>query len=779
MHRRCPGTFLRWPPLLAPSLGFAAGVAAGLGRGPDFVELAGAFLLALCLLSLAVGRSPLRGAWSAVAGVLGCLWSFLAAPAPFPLDRDLAVRAEVAVETPWSATESFGGSTQWRARARLLSVRQGLRVARGRERLWLRLQAEAPPRSPRLRVRGFVRPAAVYLNEGSRAERTALRSMSIASPRLVEEVAAPRLSSAALRCHQAVAQALDRGFDEATSAILAAVMLGRTDALPDGVTRSLRVYGLGHLLALSGLHLAVALGGALVWLRGPLRRLRWGTALVVAAAYVLMTGARPSLLRAAAMTCVAVTALACARRAWSWSAWAAALGALLIARPGSVAQPGAQLSFLATAGILATGSSARQAPLAGPLRLSIATQIATWPVALPRFGVLALGAPGLNLLFVPGVGLLILGGWAWVILGAVPGAPATLLTLGTWALEALASVLWRAGTWRPRPWLNVHARPESLALLGGVLFLPAMMALQRPPRRAAGLALAALLGLLDCGVQRSERLSLRLDFFDVGQGDAALLRSGGVHVLVDGGGWSRDGLGARVLVPALLEQGVRQIDLMVLSHADRDHCGGLVEVAARLRVRELWIGPEQVKAPCGVELAHLVAGQRGKVRHPRVAEVFALPTGRLRVLAGGHPGASRNDASLVLEAELIGRRLLFLGDVSRSAEMRLAQALGPVAQRLDVLKVAHHGSRTSTAPALLRSLRPRVALIGVGRHNVYGHPAPQVCARLARAGAAIYRTDLHGHTIVEASQEGPLRIRTVRTPRWGEAPRTMPSLPPP
>jgi len=253
--------------------------------------------------------------------------------------------------------------------------------------------------------------------------------------------------------------------------------------------------------------------------------------------------------------------------------------------------------------------------------------------------------------------------------------------------------------------------------------------------------------------------------FDVGQGDALLLRDRSRAVLVDGGGWSEGDFGGRVLLPALAGEGVERLDAVVLTHADRDHCRGLVDLVDYLPVREVWTAEPARTQPCGAELAArpgpalrvLARGQQASIGHWQIEALSP---------AAGDAGAD-NDLSLVLVASALGRCLLLTGDVEAAAELRLARRDGD-SLRCDLLKVAHHGSKTSTVAPFLRAVRPRLALVSVGAGNSYGHPSEAVLARLAKAGIPIVRTDRMGAVVVRWRQHGSLALEFPGPP--GAAP---------
>ena len=199
---------------------------------------------------------------------------------------------------------------------------------------------------------------------------------------------------------------------------------------------------------------------------------------------------------------------------------------------------------------------------------------------------------------------------------------------------------------------------------------------------------------------------IELAMLDVGQGDSILLRDGARAVLVDGGGWEHGDLGGRVLLPALLAEGVRSLDAVVMTHPDQDHCGGLVDIAAYLPVREVWMGAGWEPKGCAGTLQTL-PGARTRL----LAQGDEARVGRwsLRVL---HPAADErrgtNERSLVIRAEAFGRSALLTGDIESWAEFRLLHCCEADVYT-DLLKVAHHGSKTSPTPALLDAVVDRSA----------------------------------------------------------------------
>ncbi len=608
---------------------------------------------------------------------------------------------------------------------------------------------------------------------------------------------------------------LTRVLPEPQAGLATAMAIGLRDVVGREVSDDFRTAGLSHVVAISGWHIAM-LGGVVAALLGGLgRRRRSLLVLLAIGSYALLAGASPSILRAAVMASVVIVSREMGRRGQAAAALALTCAALLLLDPGSIFDIGFQLSAAATAGLLAWASRLKgwievRVPSATPswlveaLAVSTAAQAATLPLVLLQFGRLSLVSPLANLLIAPLVApvmlltAICLGAGAIVSLGVpvVLLAPISLIgSLGVGAMISIAhfcATLPFASVTLPEPF-NLVAALASGALIALVVSRRPATASANPaerPRSGGGHAWSAarmsfaggafglsLMLAFVAGARPDGRLNVTV--LDVGQGDAILLQGPqGGRMLIDTG---PDPDRLLRLLDARVPPWDRRIDLVVLSHPHEDHVGGLWLLLRRYRVGAVvepgMLGPGPGDAAYRAELAAqgsstriVAAGDRLWLDGIPLDVDWPLPGKVSR--EPGADGKSINNVSIVLELHFGARRMLFTGDAEEEVDPQLlgrglADHLGG---RLDVLKVAHHGSGTATTNALLDALLPRVAVISVGWGNSYGHPAPATIDRLIAHGAQVYRTDMDGSVAI-STDGSDLRVTS-------DGGRPQPSYPP-
>ncbi len=544
------------------------------------------------------------------------------------------------------------------------------------------------------------------------------------------------------RVRQAALEAIAARLPPVSGALLGGLLLGERTDLPPDVDAAFRQAGVYHVLAVSGFNVALLAGAVWSVLRaaGGSRRAAAVSAIGAVLGFAAVVGPEPSVVRATLMAVLVLAAVVLEREASVVNGLALAALAILVARPGDLLDPGFQLSFAATAGIVA--APVPRGILAGALVVSAAAQLAVLPITLSHFNQLSTIGVIANLAVVP------------------LAAAATILGLLAVASTPVADWLASAGFGAVWPVLLALRGAVALAAAvpGAVLHLPApsgvaiacyaagltaalagWQVVARPRRRVLAAAAAGLLAIA-VAVWSWPMLApstgrLRVTILDVGQGDAIVIEApDGRAMVVDagtGGPWRLD-TGERVVAPFLWNRGILRLAATVITHTDIDHAGGMAALQRVFPVGEQWQAP--TPKPFG---GAWITPLRARTDSARV-----------------------NDHAVVLRVELGLATILLASDIEAAAERALVDGGAPLAAT--VLKVAHHGAAASSTSPFLAAVRPAIAVISVGARNAYGHPDPGALARLAAIGARVYRTDRDGAVILETDG------RALTVTRWAD-----------
>ncbi|MCS6863204.1 MAG: DNA internalization-related competence protein ComEC/Rec2, partial [Abditibacteriales bacterium] len=487
-----------------------------------------------------------------------------------------------------------------------------------------------------------------------------------------------------------------------------------------------------------------------------------------------------SILRAAIVGILSVAAFAFVRDFDSFTALAAAALVVLIPRPTAIYDVGAQLSYAAVLGILLLARPLHERWLgwlprwAGlSLAVSLSAQLMTMPLMAHYFGKVYWVGILSNLVIVPLAGVLVCTGLTSCVLGFVWTPLAQMvnffnyhLTLWLWSLTRLFAQLPHADItfFQPPGWMVVIYFGAVL----GAVSLPFQKLREKLTREWL---LTGMLVTAACGVTfltvRSAHRPLTVTVLDVGEGDCIFVRApNGRTMLIDGGshesreplaGVPRRDVGERVILPFLLTQGVRHLDVVVLTHPHDDHVNGLATVVRTLSVGRILDGAQERSEPSYERFLFAAQQKHVPIVRARRGQILDLGGGvKAYVLAPMEPlmqgtPSDLNNNSVAVKITYRQVSFLLAGDMEEAAEMRLLRRGGNL--RSTVLKVAHHGGETSSTLEFLRAVRPRIAIISCGERNPFQHPSRATLQRLRQVGAQVYRTDVHGAV-------------TVRTDGW-------------
>lgn len=618
------------------------------------------------------------------------------------------------------------------------------------------------------------------------------------------------------RLRKTLAGRMDFVFPEDQAGLMKSLLIGWQDDLDPEQYRQFSKLGLTHILAISGMNVAIFLG-LLFWLLKRMRITKESSLLIgisAMPAYVLLTGASPSVVRAGLM---AIIAMAAARRGLlkdGLHLTALAAWLMLLAEPYYLFDVGFQLSFLITGALLiGVPRVSRLLPfrsdkLRGTVAITAVSQLVSFPITVYYFNGFNLVSWLANLLFVPVFTLALFpGALASLALGLMYpalGHAAGSLTgwCGRLTLQAIDRMAQAGGglqlIW-PTPsvvWIALYfaGMAALYAAVARRLSPPSgdvPPAASRPasawPIAAAAVVWATLLYYGYTPDRWSREASV--EFIDVGQGDAALIRTPSrKYILIDGGGtltfrkpgeeWRerRDPyeVGRKVLVPLLKQRGVHKLDFVIASHEDQDHIGGLQAVAEDIPIGQFLFNGTLKPDKTVIRLFQTLLDKRVPLVAAQNEPTIRVDDGTSLYLLWPHGSPSgreqpsplriaekQNNESLIYLLDMQAYRWLFPGDAETPEEGGLLHRFGNNAVAspfaVDVLKVAHHGSKTSTTQQWLDFWRPHAAVISVGARNSYGHPSPQVVQRLGYARTDLFRTDWQGAIRMRITPRG---IRT-------------------
>jgi len=645
----------------------------------------------------------------------------------------------------------------------------------------LSVSAAGKPPSPgmHLAIRGRIEPFDASRNpeEPSAAALASERGLDarLFKARIVQ-IVAPQTTdvhSFFARIRAFASRQLHETLQEPYASILAGEMWGERSTLPPDIRAEFQDTGTVHILVTAGLHLGVVALCAL-WIFSILGIPRKPSCACVAGVvwtYVLFSGSHLPSLRAATMITFALCARAVGKKAVSWNSLAAAAIVIAACWPAALTSASFALSFSCVGSIISLAPhidavferfDTIPAKLQEAATLTIATQAGVWPLTAATFLLFSPYALIANLAVVPCVGATMIVGFVQLLLGSLPVLGHAVANVNEWLLTYIVAVV-RFTAGLPHAHMVMTPPPAwSIALYDVALLMSVWLYRNKKYAIAATAIIAAITLIVAPPRSRDERL--RVTMLDVGQADGILIQTPAGHAfLVDAGGRLERGapvpggstaqaVGERVVVPFLIRHGIHHLDGIFISHPHGDHAGGVAPVLRALNDDNI-MDSGQLYAGFAYRDAMSVARLLGVVvRQPRSGDSFQTDDGMefdfmgpsLPLLSGTRNDINNN--SLVFMLRYKSFRMLFTGDAGAEAEQRILSQ--GVDLQADVLKVGHHGSAYSSTPAFIAAVHPKYAVISVGRHNLFGHPARSTIETLHNFGAQVYRTDLGGAIVV-------------------------------
>lgn len=560
-------------------------------------------------------------------------------------------------------------------------------------------------------------------------------------------------------------QYIQTHFPLETIPLAAALLFGNSDLIQPETMDHYRELGIVHLLAISGLHISIIV--AIVYfllLRFGLTREKCILILLVCLPiYCLLTGASPSIIRSVLMTMLLLIG-----KRWEKYFRLKAIDIISITfllfvfiKPYSIYNIGFQLSFLVTFTLIISISSILQRynhPVSILLTTSFLSLISSSPVLLSYFYEFSIISVIVNLIYVPLFNLVLLPFLLFVFILHLflrNGLDPFLYLLNN--LIVITNTLSKKiATF---PFNTIVLGKPSMTLLflyigGFFLFFIFWEKRVKGFRSFICACLLPFFLFFSQYIVTSFPIKGEITFLDVGQGDSIFIRlpfGKGVYLIDTGGGleYKREEwqvkdrnfeVGKDTVVPFLKGKGISKIDKLIITHGDLDHAGGATAILKEMKVKELVL-PDQFEKNDIVNKLITIANKKTiKVRFVHDGDSWIAGENQFRILSPNENSRQdSNNSSVVLFAELGGLKWLFTGDLEKTGEEKLIKDYPELS--VDVLKVGHHGSNTSTTDSFLHYLNPKIAIISVGRNNPYKHPHQEVLKRLEEKNIKIGRTD--------------------------------------
>lgn len=554
--------------------------------------------------------------------------------------------------------------------------------------------------------------------------------------------------------------------------LLLAILLGDKDKLSEDIQESFNTSNLSHMLAVSGAHVSYIILGLTYVLQNSIIGKKNGkiVCIIFLLAFMAITNFTPSVTRACIMAILTLFSSIIYRKSDVYTNISVAALITLIFNPYGLLDLGFQLSYGGTIGIIIfikriqeKKSNSKVINYIKQMALvSIYANIIIIPIMMYHFNTVSFTFIISNIMASPILGIIVITGFLFII-ASITVKPLTRL-IAIFIKPILSILIKISQICSKLPFSNILVvTPYMFNVISYYAIILYCIKSKKNNKCKIIICLLIVLILINFIIYIFPQ-KLRIFFIDVGQGDSTLIITPDKKtVLIDGGGSDSFDVGKKVLLPYLLDRRILKIDYVLISHFDTDHCGGILTIMEKVKVKNIIISEqaehsenyERFKKLMIHKKIRLIEVKKGdKIKIGRYSEFKILfPTSRL---LSENP---LNNNSIVAQFNYNNFKMLFTGDIEKLAEQQILKT-EKAEIRADILKVAHHGSKTSSIPEFIKAVRPKIALIGVGKNNTFGHPNQQTIKNLENIKCRIYRTDLQGEIIIKIDQKGRMNVKS-------------------
>lgn len=554
--------------------------------------------------------------------------------------------------------------------------------------------------------------------------------------------------------------------------LLLAILLGDKDKLSEDIQESFKTSNLSHMLAVSGAHVSYIILGLTYVLQNSIigKKNEKIVCIIFLLFFMAITNFTPSVTRACIMAVLTLFSGIIYRKSDVYTNISVAALITLIFNPYNLLDLGFQLSYGGTIGIIIfikriqeKKSNSKVINYIKQMALvSIYANIIIIPIMMYHFNTVSFTFIISNIMASPILGIIVITGFLFII-ASITVKPLTRL-IAIFIKPILSILIKISQICSKLPFSNILVvTPYMFNVISYYAIILYCIKSKKNNKCKIIICLLIVLILINFIIYIFPQ-KLRIFFIDVGQGDSTLIITPDKKtVLIDGGGSDSFDVGEKVLLPYLLDRRILKVDYVLISHFDTDHCGGILTIMEKVKVKNIIISEqaehsenyERFKKLMIHKKIRLIEVKKGdKIKIGRYSEFKILfPTSRL---LSENP---LNNNSIVAQFNYNNFKMLFTGDIEKLAEQQILKA-EKAEIRADILKVAHHGSKTSSIPEFIKAVKPKIALIGVGKNNTFGHPNQQTIKNLENIKCRIYRTDLQGEIIIKIDQKGRMNVKS-------------------
>lgn len=554
--------------------------------------------------------------------------------------------------------------------------------------------------------------------------------------------------------------------------LLLAILLGDKDKLSEDIQERFKTSNLSHMLAVSGAHVSYIILGLTYVLQNSIigKKNEKIVCIIFLLFFMAITNFTPSVTRACIMAVLTLFSGIIYRKSDVYTNISVAALITLIFNPYSLLDLGFQLSYGGTIGIIIfikriqeKKSNSKVINYIKQMALvSIYANIIIIPIMMYHFNTVSFTFIISNIMASPILGIIVITGFLFII-ASITVKPLTRL-IAIFIKPILSILIKISQICSKLPFSNILVvTPYMFNVISYYAIILYCIKSKKNNKCKIIICLLIVLILINFIIYIFPQ-KLRIFFIDVGQGDSTLIITPDKKtVLIDGGGSDSFDVGEKVLLPYLLDRRILKIDYVLISHFDTDHCGGILTIMEKVKVKNIIISEQAEHSENYERFKKLMIHKKirlievkkwDKIKIGRYSEFKILfPTSRL---LSENP---LNNNSIVAQFNYNNFKMLFTGDIEKLAEQQILKA-EKAEIRADILKVAHHGSKTSSIPEFIKAVKPKIALIGVGKNNTFGHPNQQTIKNLENIKCRIYRTDLQGEIIIKIDQKGRMNVKS-------------------